>query len=214
MTLNSNSATSTTLHYESASLSNIIGDITSHYSYEICDGYKETIQNMIKEEISKTPDVPVETKTKLVVKNGKIYVEFFEDGYFKSEKYIMPDIKDIKVSHDIVFVTFTDNTKTKAVLDVEDVFNIEQAVSICITKKLLGDSGDSIYNKLIRRAFKVKDQNEKKAKEAELKAAEEKRIKEVAISKYQKRKNKKREEAIEIQKEAYLRAMREFNGNN
>ena len=204
MTLNSNYTTSTTLCYESASLSDIIGDVVSNYS----------VRDMVKEEISRTPDVPAETKTKLEIRGGKIYANLFEDGYFKSEKYIIPDIKDIKVSKNVVFVTFADNTKVKAVLNAEDEFNLEQAISICITKKLLGDNGSSIYNKLIKRAFEVDEQNKMKAEEARLKAEEEKRLEEEAIARERRIKQKKREEAIEIQKEAYLRAMREFNNEN
>lgn len=213
-TLNSNSATSTTLYYNSASLSGIIGDMSDAYSCDISDGYKDVIKDIIKEEVSKTPEVPVETKTKFVDKGKDLYVRFFDKGFFKSERCIMPDIKDVKVTGNVVFVTFADNTKTKAVLDSEDDFNLEQGISICITKKLLGDNGDSIYNKLIKRAFQVKTQNEREAEKAKRVHEEEKSKKEKALVRYQKRKAKKREDAIEIQKEAYLRAMREFNGNN
>ena len=199
-TLNSDCTKNTTLYYESASLANIIGDITSNYS----------ISDMIKEELSKTPEVPMETKNKLVNKGKDLYVSFFDKGFFKSERCIMPDIKDVKVTNNVVFVTFTDNTQTKAVLDAEDDFNLEQGISICITKKLLGEEGDSIYNKLIRRAFKVKEQNEREAEKAKQVHAELKKQKEAALARHKKRKAKKREEAIEIQKEAYLRAMREM----
>lgn len=211
-TLNSNIATSTTLYYESASLSNIIGDMSNAYSCDISDGYKEVIKDIIKEEVSKIPEVPVETKTKLINKGKDLYVHLFNKGFFKSERRIMPDIKDVNVAGNVVFVTFADNTKTKAVLDVEDDFNLEQGISICITKKLLGEEGDSIYNKLIKRAFKIKAQSEREVEKAKRVYEEEKRKKEKTLARHKKRKVKKREDAIEIQKEAYLRAMKEYMG--
>lgn len=193
---------------------NTVASVSSNFSYAANEECRMLINDMIKKEVSKTPEVPIETKTKLVNKGRDLYVRFFDKGFFKSERHIMPDIKDVKVAGNVVFVTFADNTKTKAVLDSEDDFNLEQGISICITKKLLGDSGDSIYNKLIKRAFQVKTQNEREAEKAKRVYEEEKSKKEKALARYQKRKAKKREDAIEIQKEAYLRAMREFNGNN
>ena len=159
------------------------------------------------DKLTKTPEVHPDTITKLDIKNGKIAVKHYKDGFFESERTIMPDIKDVKVHNKTVLVTFADNTQTVAVLDKEDEFNLEQGISICITKKLLGENGGSVYNKLIKRAFKVKKQNEKTAEKAKKAKEKEKQRKELALARHKKKLAKKREANIEMHKEAYIRAM-------
>lgn len=161
--------------------------------------------------VEKKPEVSPETRTKLDVKNGKIYVKYFEDGFFSHEKQVVEDIKDVKEYGDAIIVTFADGTKTKAVLDYEDCYSLEQGISICITKKLLGKEGSAIYNKLIDRALKIKKKNEDAVKKTEEKKLEQKKRKEAAAARKAQKKLKKREEQIEIQKEAYIRAMNTLN---
>ena len=164
-----------------------------------------------------TPSVSTlgETKTELSVKNGKIYAKHYDEGFFKSEKMLIPDIKDIKsYNNKTVIVIFADDTKTVAVLDSQDKFSLEQGISICLTKKILGENGSALYNKLIDRAFEVKKQNELNAEKTKQKKAEEKAKNEAERKKLQKENTKKREEAIEIQKEAYIRAMKELEAQN
>lgn len=112
---------------------------------------------------------------------------------------------NIIVPNKVVEVTFMDGDKQKAVCQEPDVFSLEQAISICITKHLLG--GASAYNKAIREGVKLYNkqlETEKMIKEEEERIAK-RRAKKAA---YMKRKaEKKREEQIEIQKEAYIRAM-------
>lgn len=163
-------------------------------------------------ELTKTPEVRLDTTTKLDTKNGKIYVKHYKDGFFKSERCIISDIKDVEVYNKTVLVTFADNTKTVAVLDKEDEFNLEQGISICITKKLLGENGSSIYNKLIKRAFKVKEQNDKAAEKAKKAKAEEKQRRELALARHKKKQAKKREEQIAMYAEAFTRAMKTIGG--
>lgn len=164
------------------------------------------------EKLIKTPDVRPDTTTKLCVEeDGNIYVKHYKDGFFKHMRCIMPDITDIKVHHNTVLVTFADNTKTVAVLDNEDKFNLEQGISICITKKLLGESGNSIYNKLIKRAFKVIKQNEQAEAKKEKDKAEVEQKKARALKRHQKKQAKKREERITEMAEAYVRAIKHLN---
>ena len=163
------------------------------------------------DKLTKTPEVRSDTITKLDIKNGKISVKYYKDGFFKSERQLIADIKDVTIRNKTVIVTFVDDTKTVAVLDKEDTFSLEQGISICITKKLLGENGSSIYNKLIKRALKVKKQNEKTAERDKKAKEKEKQRKELALARHKKKMNKKREEQIEIQKEAYIRAMKSLN---
>ena len=123
-------------------------------------------------------------------------------------------IKDVNilVPNKVVEVTFADGTKEKAVCREPDVFSLETAIAICISKKIMG--GSSTYNNAVKRGVKV---YEDKLKEAEKAKAEEERIAkkrakriEYKKNKVAKRKAQEREEKIEIQKEAYKRAIEEM----
>ena len=163
---------------------------------------------------TKKPEVREDTTTKFDIMSGNIYVNRYKNGFSVGRKLVMSDIKDVTVYHNTVIVTFADNTKTVAAMDPEDKFDLEQGISICITKKLLGDNGTSIYNKLIKRAFKIMNNNEAARIKAEEEKAEKKRRDEAYIAKKKKIKAKKREAEIELCKEAIIRAMREMNEMN
>ena len=102
-------------------------------------------------------------------------------------------------------VTFADGTEEKAVCDQRDRFDLERAVEVCVMKKQVG--GHKVYNKLVRDAMKqlkaVDDHKKKEKAEEELKAKRRQKD----IERKLKRKEKKRQAEIEIQKEAYLKAM-------
>lgn len=160
-------------------------------------------------ENDKKPEVDPEVKSTLTKNNkGKLCATFYKDGFKTSTKELIPDIKDVIVHNScVVIVEFTDGTSEKAVLHPCDEFSVEQGISICITKKLVG--GSSIYNKLINRAIKVMINNdaEKTKREQEEEARKERKKKN--DEKKARRKAAKREEYIEAQKEAYVRALRE-----
>ena len=175
------------------------------------NGYSLTNKIDSIEKQLKPKDVPEETKTALVSKSGKLYVRYYKDGWYQCGKELMPDIADVRTAGNAVFVTFADGSFTKAVLDKEDgPFNLEQGISICLTKKLLGENGSSIYNKLIQKALKVKKQKEIDAEKAAKKKEEEKKKLAKDKAKREKRKAKKREETIEMHREAFVRAMRDI----
>ena len=153
------------------------------------------------------------------------------DYYFRAlntdmlpiEKFISCREKDIKivdinpiVPNKVVEVTFADGTKEKSVCREPDTFSLESAISICISKKIMG--GSSAYNNAVKRGMKVYEKKlefEKHQKE-EQERIEKKRAKRLAykerkstkIAEEEKqRKAREREEQIAIQTEAYLRAM-------
>lgn len=120
------------------------------------------------------------------------------------------------VPNKVVEVTFADGTKEKSVCREPDVFSMESAISICISKKIIG--GSSAYNNTVKRGMKVYEDKQKKeaAEKIEQERIEKKRAKRLAYKKRMavkraeeenQRKAREREEQIEIQKEAYLRAM-------
>jgi len=126
----------------------------------------------------------------------------------------------IIVPDKVVEVTFADQTKEKAVCREPDVFSLEQAIAICISKKVMG--GSSKYNKAVKAGMKVYENKLKKEadekEEKRRKAA--KRIKRKIEKGHRllkladeetKRLQAEREEMIEIQKETYVRAMKEIN---
>ena len=150
---------------------------------------------------------------KMAEKNGSIYI---------GNRLIMPSVKEIKVlrskDKDVgIKVIFSDDSVEKAICDKEDVFNYDYGLAICIMKKLflcISNSdkftGTYYFNKIMDLAFRgnLKTFEEKQKAESE-------KIK----TKYKKTKNRlrkerqkaaKREAEIEVQKEAYLRAMKEF----
>lgn len=118
---------------------------------------------------------------------------------------------NIIVPDKVVEVTFLDGTKEKSVCREPDVFSLEQAIGICISKKAMG--GSSAYNNAIKRGIKV---YENKIREEQIDKEEQERIerKHAKRKAYKerravKRAQEEREKQIEIQKEAYVRAMLE-----
>ena len=126
----------------------------------------------------------------------------------------IPAIKDVNilVENKVVEVTFEDKTKEKAVCLEPDTFDLERAISICLAKKVMG--GSSTYNNAVKKGLKVYDDKLKHeiAEKEEKERIEKKRAK-LKVYK-QRRKERKvaeeKERQIEIQKEAYIRAMKEL----
>lgn len=166
-----------------------------------------------KKEPEVDPEVKSTLTTRCVFENGvggykELYAKFYKDGFRTSEKELIPDIKNVIVHNNhAVIVEFVDGTTEKAVLHPEDQFSVEQGISICITKKLVG--GSSIYNKLIDRAVKVMINSDAERTKKQIEEEARKERKKKNDEKKARRKAAKREEYIETQKEAYIRALRE-----
>jgi hypothetical protein len=175
-------------------------------SYATCDSVANvvTTSNILCDRIeaiefkTRTPDVDPATKTELVVNNGNIYVKHYKDGFFKSERKLMPNITDVRVYDNTVVMMFADKTKTSAVLDSEDTFSIEHGISICVTKKLLGEDGNSLYNKLITRALKVIKKKQKDEDDAKNKKEADKKARELKKARAERRKEKKRRSLLTL----------------
>ena len=119
-----------------------------------------------------------------------------------------PEIVDVNivVPGKVVEVAFADGTKEKSVCREPDTFSLESAISICISKKIMG--GSSAYNNAVKRGMKAYEDKQKKAaaEKAEQERIEKKCAKRLAYK--ERRAAKRREEQIAIQAEAYLRAMK------
>lgn len=118
---------------------------------------------------------------------------------------------NIIVPDKVVEVIFIDGTKEKSVCREPDVFSLEQAIGICISKKVMG--GSSAYNNAVKHGIKVYENKirEEQMDEEERERIERKRAKRKAYKERRavKRAQEEREKQIEIQKEAYVRAMLE-----
>ena len=191
-----------------------INDLTMDLSTDAACTCSATIQaqsygdladaiNKIQE---KKPDVEPEVKSTINLIGNKLFAYFYKDGFKTSQKELIPDIKDVTVHKDrVVIVEFVDGTTEKAVLHPDDKFSIEQGISICITKRLIG--GSAVYNKLIDRAMKIM----KKNRLAEAKEKQEKEIRKERAKKYAEKKAArraaKREEYIATIAEAIARGI-------
>lgn len=152
---------------------------------------------------------------KLLTKNSQ---EFIKKVCSERDRLINSKVEDVNivVPNKVVEVTFADGTKEKSVCKEPDVFSMESAISICISKKIMG--GSSAYNNAVKRGVKVYEDKQKReaANKAEQERIEKKRVKRLSYKERRaakkaeeenQRKAREREEQIAIQTEAYLRAM-------
>lgn len=121
------------------------------------------------------------------------------------------DIKDYKIyNNKVLVVWFMDGSFTKAVVSDGDEFSLYIGLMVCLFKKYLGEDGSKKFNKMMEVAMKkLGDIDKNKEKQNEEKAiAEKKRHK--AEMKRKAKALKKKEEAIDIQKQGFIRAMQEI----
>lgn len=205
------------------------------YSDPIIASILDGISATASSERCKTAEPVIMTKEKMP-ENAKslMYVDSYgkmlrlkiadNEGFVARDRVVMPDIINVEVIKrkfkSQVIVTFADNSTETATLSYNDEFNMEQGISICVAKKLLSNNvgtefGSSVYNKIIDRGVKVFAKNEKakEKKRAEEETKKRKYEKTVAKkkAKREKRETEEREKQIEIQKEAILRALNQWN---
>jgi hypothetical protein len=117
----------------------------------------------------------------------------------------------------VVKVTFTDGTFTKAVCSENDTFDLDMGITICAMKRLLGtDSKDATkrYNRFINHVHSVMEKNTLKELAEEAQKAKEKSKRRKAELKRAAKKLKAREEQIDIQKQAIIRAQKELEAED
>lgn len=160
--------------------SNTIDDIANAYAYSISNTASLTATTTTNGQMKESP------------KNKKNNFDF--------------TIVDYKIiNNTVVIVTFSDGTTEKAVCDENDTFDFEKAIEICVCKKKFGGSKE--YNNAIKKALRqVHSIDDKKKKESE----EQERIahrKAKYAERQAKRKAKRRQEQVNIQSEAFFKAM-------
>lgn len=130
--------------------------------------------------------------TKFELSKGRWIPLVFEPEFVK-----IVDVNPI-VPNKVIEVTFADGTKEKSVCREPDTFSLERAISICISKKIMG--GSSAYNNAVKRGMKVYEDKQKKesAEKTEQERIEKKRAKRLA---YKERRAAKRIEEENQRKE-------------
>lgn len=136
-----------------------------------------------------------------------------DDTAKKSKPVKSVEIANIEMYNDrVVKVTFDDGSFTKSVCQENDIFDLDVGITVCLMKKMLdtgkGD-GTRIYNDIIRDAHKLINDKENEKIEKQLEKEKLKKKAHKAMMKRQAKKLKAKEEAIDIQKLAYIRAMQE-----
>lgn len=123
----------------------------------------------------------------------------------------LPAVKKVEVYNNrVAKVTFIDDTFTKAICSENDHFDLDVGITICAMKRIFGEHGSREYNRFIEHAHDVMARNEKQ-KEAEKAAKEaEKAKRRKAELKKAAKELKAKEAYIDMHKEAYLRAMKEY----
>ena len=198
-----------------------INDAIQRWGYN-CNNYIGPPHTSIYTATSTAIDSAIEKLARDTLENSNIIENPFDlmakINHRLEEEKIMKvlEIKDIDIikgkdgNPKVIIVTFNDNTKTKAVCSEDDTFDFELGINICMMKKIYGKG----YYKFIKAAQtkyqnKIKKQEEEKEKAERIKA---KRAKNIA--KKQQRDARRREDNIEMQKEAYIRAMKEINNES
>lgn len=126
-----------------------------------------------------------------------------EDGY--------PTPKPVKVetyNDRVVKVTFEDGTFTKSVCSSNDVFDLDVGITICILKRAMGKDGHKLYNNMMQEIHKIMDENEKDKEKARKDKAERKAKQRKTELKAAAKKAKARQDQIDIQKTAFVEALR------
>jgi len=127
----------------------------------------------------------------------------------KKESWIegLPAVKKVETYNDrVVKVTFIDDTFTKAVCSENDHFDLDVGITVCAMKRMLGEKGTQYYNDFIRKVHKVIVENDiAKEKAAKEKAEAKMKRRKIELKKAAK-KLKAKEEQIDIQTQAIIRA--------
>lgn len=135
----------------------------------------------------------------------------------ETKKANTPKVVKVETYNDrVVKVTFDDGTFTKSVCSENDHFDLDVGITICIMKKILGNdnkNGTRLYNNLIRKVHDVMRETDDLKAEEQAKKQEEKAKKRKEMLRKAAKKVKKRQEQIDIQKTAFVEAMREIKNS-
>ncbi|MDB8706654.1 hypothetical protein PNX04_06465 [[Ruminococcus] gnavus] len=150
-----------------------------------------------------------------------IGLEISKSSVYEDNNNIEISSYEILARNKVIRIFFSDGTQEKVTCDDKDKFDLQRGLFVALSKKMYKDkytlegiehmatelSYQKKYVKMVNKA--IKDHN-KKLIEEENKKHEEILQKKLAYERKVKRDKKKRERMINIQKEAYVRAMKEI----
>lgn len=121
----------------------------------------------------------------------------------------MPKPVKVETYNDrVVKVAFEDGSFTKSVCSDNDTFDLDVGITICILKRAMGKNGHKLYNNMMRDIHKIMDENEKDKEKARKDKAERKAKQRKTELKAAAKKAKARQDQIDIQKTAFVEALR------
>lgn len=150
-----------------------------------------------------------------------IGVEIVKSSVYEDNNNIEISSYEILARNKVIRIFFSDGTQEKVICDDKDEFDLRRGLFVALSKKMYKEkytlegiehmatelSYQKKYVKMVDKA--IKDHNRKLVEE-ENKKHEEALQKKLAYERKVKRDKKKRERTINIQKEAYVRAMKEI----
>lgn len=187
------------------------------------DTFHDPFLDRIQEEMwGKEPEFPTEAKTVITKHDDDLVVwGLFDECTVLPHE--VPDIKRINVDDGkSVAIYWKDDTVTRAEICGDDVFSLEQGVSICVSKKIaekyFGENAGSAYNKLVEYAMKsLKKQIDKEAAD-KVRAEERKARIHKKVSKRKERKEAlekaKRDDFLALAIEAFKQALKETQSDD
>ncbi len=130
----------------------------------------------------------------------------------------LPAVEKVETYNNrVVKVTFIDGTFTKAICSENDIFDLDVGITVCAMKRLLGTNSENAtkhYNQFIDHVHSVMEKNTLKELADEAQKAKKKNKQRKAELKKAAKKLKAREEQIDIQKQAIIRAQKELEAND
>lgn len=150
-----------------------------------------------------------------------IGVEIVKSSVCEDNNNIEISRYEILARNKVIRVSFSDSTQEKVICDDKDEFDLRRGLFVALSKKMYKEKYTlegiehkatelSYQKKYVKMIDKVIKEHDKKLIEVENKKYEETMQKRLAHERKVKRDKKKRERMINIQKEAYVRAMKEI----
>lgn len=154
-------------------------------------------------------DMPIHSN--MIITSEEFKKMFGYDPHKPVEGSVYPTPKPVKVetyNDRVVKVTFEDGSFTKSVCSDNDTFDLDVGITICILKRVMGKNGHKLYNNMMRDIHKIMDENEKEKEKARKDKAERKAKQRKTELKAAAKKAKARQDQIDIQKTAFVEALR------
>lgn len=202
---------------------NNVGYSTATSSISVADNMSSKVDNVSSKldkiiEEHRKPDVRKDQRSKLEISDNKVYVNYYENGFFRDRKFLIPEIKSVEVFYlTTVKVTFKNGHIQTATVSDDDNFSLENGILYCLVKEMIGKEGTSIINKLVSYATKIHYNGlieQAKTLEAEIKAKQLKDKKDKKFQKYiEKKRAKQKEQRISELTEAIVRATKQINSD-